>query len=144
MVSYLDSSVALRHILLGETAIRHALSADRVVSSELLEIECRRTVHRCRMQGDLDDRSVVTALDRLEELLRGVSLLGLSAEIKRRAMDAFPVSIKTLDALHLASALRYAEHVPDERVLVYSHDGAFNRCARALGFGAPLWTESVE
>lgn len=139
MVGYLDSSVALRHILLGEAAIEHALAADRVVSSELLEIECRRVIHRCRMQGDLDDTGVVTAADRLDVLLRGVSLIGLSREIKKRAMGAFPVGVKTLDALHLASALVLSEKLPDEKVVVFSHDAALNRCARALGFPAPLW-----
>lgn len=142
MVSYLDSSVALRHILLGEAVIRHALAADKVVSSELLEIECHRTIFRCRMQGDLDDMGLVKAVNRLEKLLTGLSLMILSPEIKKRAMEAFPISIKTLDALHLASALRLKDSFTDEEVLVFSHDGTFNRCARALGFKVPLWAES--
>jgi hypothetical protein len=91
------------------------------------------------MQGDLDDQETATAVARLEALLRGISLIGLSAEIKKRAMEAYPVSVKTLDALHIASALRYADRFPDEQVLVFSHDAAFNRCARALGFNVPLW-----
>jgi len=139
VVSYLDSSVALPHILLGEAAIVHALSAERVVSSELLEIECRRVIHRCRMRGDLDDVGVVQAGDRLDALLRGISLIGLSPEIKKRAMGAFPVGVKTLDALHLASALVVSEKLTDEKVAIFSHDAALNRCARALGFPAPLW-----
>lgn len=57
-------------------------------------------------------------------------------------MDAFPVVVKTLDALHLASALAYAESYldseSDETLLVFSHDEARNRCARALGFATPL------
>jgi len=141
MVSYLDSSVALRHILKGETGIRHALAAEKVVSSELLEIECRRVIHRCRMQGELDDSGVVRAGERLDAILRGVSLIGLSSEIKKRAMGAFPVGIKTLDALHLASVLVLSEKLPDQEILVFSHDAAMNRCARALGFPAPLCEE---
>ena len=42
MTAYLDSSVLLRHILLGEEPIRQALALPRVASSELIEIECRR------------------------------------------------------------------------------------------------------
>jgi hypothetical protein len=49
-----------------------------------------------------------------------------------------------LDAFHLASALPYAEQFPDEKVLIFSHDGTVNRCSRALGFSAPLWAEVVE
>jgi len=53
-------------------------------------------------------------------------------------MGAFPVSVKTLDALHLASALVVAEKLEDETLLVFSHDEGMNRCARVLGFATPL------
>ena len=141
MVAYIDSSLALRHILLGETAIEHALACGSVVSSELMEIECRRVIHRCRLQGELDDAGMVTATLRLEKLLRGMSLIELSPTVKKRAMDAFPVNIKTLDALHLSSALVFAEITNGEKPLLFSHDTSMNRCAIALGFIAPLAVE---
>jgi hypothetical protein len=138
MVAYLDSSVLLRHILLGEAAIQQALACDRVISSELIEIECRRVIQRCRMHGELDDEGLVTAMDRLARVLRGIFLVSLNEQIKKRAMGAFPVSVKTLDALHLSSALLLAEREPDTAVLVFSHNTGMNRCARALGFQTPL------
>jgi len=138
VIAYLDSSVVLRHILQGEVSIRHAFAVGRVATSELLEIECRRVIHRCRMEGELSDDAVVSALGRLEAVLAGLSLIGLSSRVKRRAMDAFPVSVKTLDALHLSSALALAEAIDGEAVLVFTHDAAMNRCAKALGFKAPL------
>jgi len=141
LVAYLDSSVVLRHILLGEEAIRHALACGRVISSELLEIECRRVLHRYRMEGHLDDDGLVEASKRLGDVLAGVSLLVLSAAVKRKASGAFPVVIKTLDALHLASAQVFSEFEAGETVLVFSHDSGMNRCAVALGFAAPLIKE---
>ncbi len=138
MVAYLDSSVVLRHILLGELAIRQALACGRVVSSELIEIECRRVIQRCRLQGELDDEGLITAMDRLTQVLRGMSLVKLSDPVKKRSMEAFPVSVKTLDALHLSSTVLLAEREPETAVLVYSHDLGMNRCARALGFQTPL------
>lgn len=138
MVAYLDSSVVLRHVLKGESAISQALACDRVVSSELLEIECRRVIQRCRMQGELDDSGTAEASARLDAVLAGVSLIALSKSVKRRAMGAFPVSVKTLDALHLASALVLAEKIGEEAMLLFSHDESMNRCARVLGFAAPL------
>lgn len=138
MIAYLDSSVALRHILNGGVAIRHALACGTVVSSELLEIECRRVLHRCRLAGEFDDDGYVTAVSRLAAVLDGVALVALSAKVKRRAMDAFPVTVGTLDALHLSSALAVADAEPTEEVLVFSHDAAMNRCAAALGLAAPL------
>lgn len=144
MVAYLDSSVVLRHILLGEIAIDRAFACERVVASELLEIESRRVLHRYRMNGDLDDQGYVDALARLEAVLSGITTLALTEWVKRRAMDTFPVNVRTLDALHLASAIAYAEAYlnrdESRQLLVFSHDVGMNRCAAALGFGTPLRT----
>lgn len=136
MVAYLDSSVLLRHILLGDEAIRHALEFPRVVSSELIEIECRRVLHRYRLAGELDDESLTVARERLDEVLAGIDLLEMSKQIKQRAMDPFPVNVRTLDALHVATALMVAEDAGD--VALFSHDEGMNRCARSLGLPAAL------
>jgi predicted nucleic acid-binding protein len=138
VVAYLDSSVILRHILLGEIAIQHALDCDRVVASELVEIECRRVLHRYRMDGNLNDDGFLAGADRLRSVIDGITLLALTRSVKQRAMGAFPVSVKTLDALHLASALAYADSFADQTVLMFTHDVAMNRCAAALGFAAPF------
>ncbi len=142
MVAYLDSSVVLRHILLGEIAIEHVFAVEHVVASELVRIECRRVLHRYRLNGDLDDGSLMEALERLDGVLAGVRLLALSERVKKRAMESFPVVVKTLDALHLASALVYAESSSGSRsqetALLFSHDEAMNRCARAVGFATPF------
>ena len=136
MVAYLDSSVLLRHILLGEEPIRHALEFPRVVSSELIEIECRRVLHRCRLAGEFDDEALAVARERLDAVLAGVDLLELSTPIKQRAMDPFPVHVRTLDALHIATAL--AVTVDAGGTALFSHDKGMNRCARCLGITAAL------
>lgn len=142
MVAYLDSSVILRHILLGEISIKHALACPRVITSELTEIECRRVIHRYRLNGDLDDDGLLTAMGRLDSVLAGVSVVELGAAVKRRAMGAFPLVVKTLDALHLATGILYAESLAaapeSEHLLLFSHDRGMNRCAAALGFATPL------
>ncbi len=141
MVGYLDSSVVLRYILLGESAIQHALACENIISSELLEIECRRVFHRYRMDGNIDDDGLLQAFTRLHEILTGISIIALSRTVKNRAMGPFPVSIKTLDALHLASALIFAESREDKPLLIFSHDIGMNRCARLLNFSTPLWQD---
>ncbi|MFP4563340.1 MAG: PIN domain-containing protein [Spirochaetia bacterium] len=138
MVGYLDSSVLLRHILVGDTAIHHIQAMSRVVSSEFLEIECRRIIHRYRIEGYLGDEGFITAVERLEGILSAVSLLAFSPKVKKLAMGSFPVSVKTLDAVHLASALVFSEARPEEELLMFSFDTGMNRCAQALGFGVPL------
>ncbi len=138
MVGYLDSSVLLRHILVGDTAIHHIQAMSRVVSSEFLEIECRRIIHRYRIEGYLGDEGFITAVERLEGILSAVSLLAFSPKVKKLAMGSFPVSVKTLDAVHLASALVFSAARPEEELLMFSFDTGMNRCAQALGFGVPL------
>jgi len=136
VVAYLDSSVLLRHILLGEEPIRHALDFPRVVSSELLEIECRRVLHRYRLAGELTDESMAVARERLDVILGGVDLLEMTMPIKQRAMDPFPVSVRTLDALHVSTALMVAETT--DGLSLFSHDRGMNLCARSLGLTAAL------
>ena len=136
MVAYLDSSVLLRHILLGEVPIRHALEFPRVVSSELIEIECRRVLHRCRLAGEFDDEALALARERLDAVLSGIDLLELSAQIKQRAMDPFPVHVRTLDALHIATVLVVAADAGG--TALFSHDKGMNVCARSLGITAAL------
>jgi len=138
VVAYLDSSVALRHILKGENGISLAFEGKKVYSSELLEIESRRVIHRCRMEGELNDEKLIIALDRLKKLLAGINLISLSVSVKKRAMESFPVIIKTLDALHMASALKLGDALTGESVIIYSHDKAMNQCAKALGFETGL------
>ena len=138
MVGYLDSSVLLRYILLGDNGLQQVFKSDMVVSSELLEIECRRVLHRYRLQGNIDDDGFVEALRRLDEVLEGVSIILLSQKVKKRSGETFPVVIKTLDAFHLASAIIFQAARPAELLHIFSYDAGMNRCARALGFQVPF------
>ncbi|MCF7949958.1 MAG: type II toxin-antitoxin system Phd/YefM family antitoxin [Spirochaetia bacterium] len=91
--------------ILGDSSIKHVLACEHIISSELLEIESRRVIHRYRIDGGIDDEGFVQANTRLNEVLSGISLLALSSAVKRRAMGAFPVHVKTLDAVHMLSVL---------------------------------------
>lgn len=142
MIAYLDASVVIRHILRGDVTIRHALEYPTVLSSELVEIECRRVLLRCRLQDDLTDETLVEAVRRLDGVLGGIDLVDLSPAIKRRAMESFPVSVKTLDALHLATALAVAAAADNGKIVMFSHDRAMNLGAYALGMLTPLATPS--
>lgn len=144
MVAYLDSSVLLRYILLGDSGLKQVFESDMVISSELLEIECRRVLHRYRLQGNLDDDGFVEALKRLDKVLEGVSIILLSQKVKKRSTETFPVVIKTLDALHLASAIIFQAARPDEILQIFSYDIGMNRCARAIGFQVPFEKELDE
>jgi len=138
MVAYVDSSVLLRYVLLGEVTLRQAQVFPRIVSSELLEIECRRVLLRSRIEGLFNDETLIQATSRLDEELASFDLLELDSAVKKRAMESFPTHVKTLDALHLASALQLLHEESAKEIVVFSHARQLNLCARALGFGAAL------
>lgn len=138
MVAYLDSSLVLRHILNGDMAIAQAFAHESVIASELLEIECRRVLYRCRLQGELDDDRLYTAFTRLDSVLAGINLLSMDEAVKRRSMESFPMTVKTLDALHVATALVWQSRNPDEPISLYSTDAGMNRVAYAVGITVPL------
>jgi predicted nucleic acid-binding protein len=97
---YVDTS-ALGRSLLDEPekpAIERALETfERSVSSSLLRTELRRLGFRREM------------LDRADALLAGVSLIKVDDEILTNAETITPSTVATLDAIHLATAVRLKE-----------------------------------
>jgi len=97
---YIDTS-ALGRVLLDEpdkSAIKNALdSFDRVIASRLLRIELRRVGLKRGL------------LDRAESLLVDISLIPLEDRILTATETLTPASVGTLDAIHLATAVRLAK-----------------------------------
>lgn len=73
--------------MLGELGMRRAMGFPRMASSELVEIECRRAMSRCRLQNELDAAALALALERLDRTLEMVDLVELDGGVKRRAMN---------------------------------------------------------
>jgi len=124
-------------LLQKDPAYRQVQACESVCSSELLEIECRRVLWRDRLVGFLDEGNYLNLVESLEGMLAEIELVQLDPWIKRRAMEAFPVHVKTLDALHLATALAIAAHFRSQTVAVFSYDLTMNRAAKAVGLAAP-------
>jgi predicted nucleic acid-binding protein len=129
---YLDSSVLLRYLLSGDEAIRAIPKSDSVLSSELLEIECKRVMQRERLEGNMDDAHYAAVIGTLERVLDMMTIVALGPEIRRRAAESFPTVIGTLDALHLATARAYRERFP-EPLAMLSYDKQLSLCASASG-----------
>ena len=106
---YAESSAVLAWLLGEESSarVRHVLTeAEIVVASDLTLIECDRVMIRAVTLGELTEAD---AADRHAHLTTAAShwhVLRLSADIVERTRLPFPGEpIRTLDALHLASAL---------------------------------------
>lgn len=120
---YLDTSVALAHLLAEDRHPPPELWAEELWSSRLLEYEMWNRIHAldlARSHGDL-----------VRLLLAHVSLLELDPMVLGRAVQPFPGPTRTLDALHLASASWLRERGGEVRVATYDRRQA--TVAEAMG-----------
>ena len=119
---YLDSSVALAHLLAEDRYPPEDLWQQQLVSSRLLEYEVWNRIHARRL-----DRSHG---DAVRALVGSVALLELAPPVLARALEPFPISVRTLDALHLAS-IEFLLH-RQQQVELASYDERLIAAARAL------------
>jgi hypothetical protein len=133
MTVYLDTSTVLRVVLGQAGPLAIWGKWDAACSSELLGVEARRALDRLRLEGALNDDQVGAfqgALARIERTIDGIRLTRL---VLGRAALPMATPVKTLDALHLASALLWRERRSPDLVFA-THDPQQARGARALGF----------
>ena len=103
-MKYVDASAVLR-ILFNEPGLAVPLTgSDRVVSSQLIEVETFRAVDRERLLGNLSD--TVTAIKRKElgDLLTMLDLARIDDVVIAGARSSFAVPVRALDAIHVATA----------------------------------------
>lgn len=133
MIAYLDSSALLR-VLLGEPGALPTLrECEALVSSEILVVECLRTIDRLRLQGRLSTTEAAERRDLANEWFEAVDLVLLRGPVLGRASEPLPVPLGTLDALHLATALVWRERRQQD-LTVATHDNELALAARAFGF----------
>lgn len=133
MTVYLDTSTVLCVVLDQAERLAFWGKWDEACSSELLGVEARRALDRLRLEGVLDDDQVGAfhaALSRIERAVDGIRLTRL---VLGRAALPMATPVKTLDALHLASALLWRERRSPDLIFA-THDPQRARAARALGF----------
>ena len=121
---YLDTSVALAHLLAEDRQPPASLWDETLVSSRLLEYEVWTPLH---------GRGLAAAYGETARLLIGrIAMLELSPPVLARALDAFPGPgpLRTLDALHLASCAYLIEN--RQPVALASFDRRMTAVARAM------------
>ena len=130
-IFYLDTSVLLRVLFDEPNRLDEFDEISSAVSSEILRVECLRSADRYRIRNDLSEGEYVVRVELIQKFLKGIELLKLSAEILGRASQSFPLSIGTLDALHLSTCLAYRDRHED--LVLCSHDESLKKAARAMG-----------
>ena len=122
-VAYVDSSALLKlAVAEPETSALEADLAGRdgLVASRLAALECRRAARRT------SNKRVLQAVD---EVLDAIYFLEITPAILDRAAIAGPPVLRSLDAIHLATALSIDEPVLD----VITYDRRLAEAAEAVG-----------
>jgi len=132
MIVYLDTSTVLRAMLRDGPVLAQWGRWASAYASELLGVEARRAIDRLRLSGVIDDDGVAGLVRLLESIERGIGRIALTRSILVRASQPLGTVVRTLDALHLASALRLQER-RNARISFATHDLQQARAASALG-----------
>ena len=126
---YLDSSAVLAR-LFGEGRVPpESIWSTLLVSSGLLEYEVWNRIHARRFEAIVGQAAGL--------LISRIRLVELTPLVLARALEPFPIAVRMLDALHLATIefLRGRGEV----VELASYDGRLVAAAQALGVAiAPL------
>jgi predicted nucleic acid-binding protein len=121
---YLDTSVALAHILAEDRVPPAELWQESLVASRLLEYELWSRVHAKRLSASRGDE--------VRAVLARVSLIEMAPPVLARALEPFPTAVRTLDALHLAAMdfIRAA----GQAIELASYDARLVAAARTMKF----------
>lgn len=119
-LAYLDASALVKLVVDedGSRALhRWFVEAERIATSRVGVIETRRAARRQRHDAV-----------RLEAMIEAIAVFELDAEIDRRASSIGPASLRTLDAIHIATAMA----LPDVDAFV-TYDDRQAEAARLFG-----------
>lgn len=120
---YLDTSVALAQLLAEDRYPPADLWKETLVSSRLLEYELWNRVNARGLSHSHDES--------LRTLLGRVAFVELAPAVLARALEPFPTPVRTLNALHLASATFLLER--SQELTLATYDRRLQEAARGLG-----------
>ena len=120
---YLDTSVALAQLFAEDRRPPAWIWTGDLVSSRLLEYEIWNRMHARNL---VDSRG-----EAARRLIGRLAFLELTPPVLTRALETFPVPVRTLDSLHLAS-LDYLRRQA-QSVELASYDRRMITVARAIG-----------
>jgi len=110
-VIYLDTSVALAQLLAEDRSPGPEFWLQDLITSRLLEYEVWTAIHRRRLAKSHGEGA--------RQMIESLAMAELSRDVLRRASDPFPAPVRTLDALHLATALFLRERGLDIELATY-------------------------
>lgn len=116
---YVDASVIVG-LTLAQAGALYGVKWASATSSELIAADVLRTLDRLRLTAGTPERGLAGLREIAERSLAGLSLVPIDKVVLRRAGGPFPTPIETLDAIHLATALLWADYAGD--IVFLTHD----------------------
>jgi predicted nucleic acid-binding protein len=130
---YVDASVVLRIVVNAHNALRGWKTWSSPASSALLQVECLRTLDRYQTSGELRPAEIPRSYATLHEAMSRIELLRLDEKIVENAGGPFGLPLKTLDAIHLVTAVAWRDRI-NEEVTFVTHDIQLAAAASAYDF----------
>jgi predicted nucleic acid-binding protein len=132
MIAYIDSSVLLRILLDEEGKIEAFKKIELGISSVLLKIECLRTLDRIKFENHYSDDEYMESRALFLAAFKKISFIKLSNSIVESSCRPWGIPVKSLDAIHLASALQWKQS--EEKNLTFlTHDKRLGNAAKSNG-----------
>ena len=131
-MTYVESSVILR-LALGEPgALAEWPTVHKAITSAITRVECLRTLENFRTGVEVSDLEFAERRSATLRLFETFEVIALEPIILARAASPMPTRLRTLDAVHLATALVWQD-VNGEQVVLATHDRTLGTAARASG-----------
>ena len=119
---YLDTSVALAHLLAEDRTPPETLWREPLIASRLLEYELWNQIHARGLSGSHGDET--------RAVIGRVALIELAPQVLARALEPFPLPLRTRETMHFSSLLFMRER--GLKIELASYDGRMLAAARAL------------
>ena len=135
MWAYFDSSAVVKVYVqeTGRAAVLRLLRQHEVVASAILPVEIRGALRRRAAENVIESSRLPSALQQFAKDRTQWNLLAVSTEILERAEQIVAShTVRTLDAIHIASAQEFAERL-QARVPFISADHRQIAAAAAAG-----------
>jgi predicted nucleic acid-binding protein len=135
--AYVDSSVIVRRLLRHSAALT-GLAHWNLVASELMEVEVLRALYRIHAEGFLTHEELGARIAELQAIVAAVDQVPITKLVLKRAGGPLAGILKTLDAIHLVTALLWSEY-NGEAIILLTHDRQLATVARASGLQVHPW-----
>ena len=132
MTVYLDSSFVIRRLLGVGKPAEFWGKWEKAYASTLMRTECFRAANKLRLEGKRDDAGRARLGGWIETVCNAVTQIPVTDEVLKRAAEAYPVAVGTLQAIHLAT-IQELEAVHGVKCVLASDDDGLVQAARALG-----------